>query len=104
MFEHPKSQAKKLTSNTKGFKVSFLTKMLSADHADGLYRAERAKINFGRSFAPGPNGGAFSVPPDSLAGGRGLGGSLPLPNNLTSASALQAWLLPLRNTPFPLKK
>jgi len=36
-----------------------------------LTALERAKFDFGRGSAPEPAGGAYSVPPDSLAGLRG---------------------------------
>jgi len=42
----------------------------------------------GRGFALDPAGGAYSAPPDPLAGGEGDG--CPLPNNLTPLSALWA--------------
>ena len=42
-----------------------------------------AKIVVGRGFASDPTGGAYSAPPDSLAGGEGAGH--PIPMNPTPA-------------------
>ena len=38
-----------------------------------------AKIVFGQGFVPDPTGGAYSAPPDPIAGGEGAG--CPLPKN-----------------------
>ena len=43
------------------------------------------KFDFGWGSAPDPAGGAYSAPPDPLAGGEGA--SRPLPKNPTPASA-----------------
>ena len=36
-----------------------------------LRGSKSTKINSGRDFAPDPTGGAYSAPPDPLAGGEG---------------------------------
>ena len=50
-------------------------------------RLKCTKFNFGWGSAPDPAGGAYSAPPDPLAGGEGT--RCPLPKNPTPLSALR---------------
>ena len=82
------------------------------ERSDVMFRAHNFVFDAGniksfRGFAPDPTGGAYSAPPDPLAG---AGGGHPLPHpppsalrvSVLSASRLVSWLFPLlRSELFP---
>jgi len=72
----------------------------SSPDFDHLRREKRHNLTpkihqnpFFSGSAPNPAGGAYSAPPDLLAGGEGGAGSLPLPKNPTPALSPSGFLL-----------